>query len=1197
MRHEIWIDRGGTFTDCIALDRETGLLAVAKVPSSDQAALDGIRRLLRLAPGAPIPPCEIRLGTTIATNALLERRGVRSALVITRGFADLLRIGDQQRPDLFALAIEQHAPLHEAVIEVDARCDADGRVLERPDLASLRRELEAVRASGIDSLAVVIVNDYARGELERELAGIARSLGFAHISLSSRASPELGLLARAETTVLDAYLTPLLAERLALLSGSLPGSRLRMMQSSGALTEVARFRGPAALLSGPAGGVVAVARIAEQAGLGPVIGFDMGGTSTDVSRSAGGVLERVYETHVAGTRVRAPLLAVHTVAAGGGSICRFDGHKLTVGPDSAGALPGPLCYGHAEASELTVTDVNLLLGRLDPAHFPFPLDVSRAEQRLLAIQQQLSAAGHELGREAVLEGFLSIANLAMAEAICEVSLARGHDVREHSLLVLGGAGGQHACSLARRLGVRRIVFHPLAGVLAAFGLGVADVGWHGVREAGAAALSEGALAALASIFTALEAEGRELVTNQASPGDRIGSERTLELRYRGSETTLSFPPASAAELAAAFHARHRELFGHARPEHPLELVSIRVDVTARRALPMATFPARAAAASGPQRHTRLYSGGRFWERVPVYETDEVPVERVLTGPLLVADSTGTIVIDPGFTLERRKDGLCVAEVRADGPKPTDAPATGHERPDPILLEVMGRRFMSIAEQMGQVLRRTALSTNIRERLDFSCAVFDANAALVANAPHIPVHLGAMSESVRAVVECHPELEPGDLFVTNDPALGGSHLPDITLVAPVHDTHGRLRYFTASRGHHADVGGLTPGSMPPASKSIADEGVVFSALRVVRGGHFDREMVLAALRAGPHPARRPDDNLADLGAQIAAVRAGARLLAELSAELGDDLVSRYMAHVQDEAAAHVSAWLQSLGPIPRHFADALDDGTPIVVALSVDRGRLSVDFTGTGAEHASNLNAPRAVTSAAVIYVLRVLAGRKIPLNAGCLRHVDIRLPAPSLLAPSARAAVAAGNVETSQRVVDVLFGALGSVAASQGSMNNLCFGNESFGYYETIAGGAGAGPDFAGASAVHTHMTNTRLTDPEVLERRFPVRVRELSLRRGSGGAGHTRGGDGLCRELEFLEPLAVSLISQRRTIAPFGLAGGAPGAKGRNLLNGAELPGSFEIQVKPGDRLRIETPGGGGYGMSSLGRPDLDRREWPHPP
>jgi 5-oxoprolinase (ATP-hydrolysing) len=1179
-RHEIFIDRGGTFTDFVHLDGATGALSTLKLPSTEAAPLDGIRRLLGVAPGAAIPPCDVRLGTTVATNALLERRGARTALAITRGFGDLLAIGDQTRPELFALAIQKSPPLAEAVLELDARLDVTGAVLARPDPEALRAELATLRATGIDSLAIVVLHDQRHGVLEREVAALARELGFGYVVCAHELTPEIGLLARAETTVLDAYLTPPLRTALSRLGAELEGSRLRVLQSSGALSDPSALRGSAALLSGPAGGVVACARLAERAALGPVIGFDMGGTSTDVCRSAG-PLELDAETTVAGVRVRAPVLAVTTIAAGGGSVCRFDGAKLTVGPESAGAIPGPLAYGRPEATELTLSDVNLLLGRLVPERFPLPLERQRAEQKLAAVTRELEAAGHSLSAEDVGAAFLEIGNRAMAAAIREVSVSRGHDVREHTLLVLGGAGGQHACAVARLCGMSRIVFHPLGGVLAAVGVGLADLGGRRLRELDEP-LGPASLARAESAFEELTRAGLAALEPQLGSSDTLTVTRTLSLRCAGTETALELPPAPLDALVANFHTLHRRLFGYDRSGHTLELVSAHVELTARR--PFMDVPAPAPTAS-PRARTRLYHDGRFLEDVPVLDRASLEPGRSLEGPLVLAETTSTVVIDPGFRVVLEPDGLLVATpiaVDTAGETLRTAGRTASHAsgsPDPMLLEVMGRRFMSIAEQMGRVLRRTALSTNIRERLDFSCAVFDAEGNLVANAPHIPVHLGAMGDSVRGVMARHPALEPGDVFVTNDPALGGSHLPDITVVAPMFDPQGTLRFFVANRGHHADVGGTAPGSMPPDSRRIEDEGIVLGALRLVHRGRFDETEVLRALGSGPHPARRPADNLADLKAQVAAVHLGLELLGELGREAGFDTVSRYMRHVADDAALRVRRFLARLPPGTRHFEDVLDDGTRVAATLTIEADRLDVDFTGTSPEQPTNVNAPRAVTTAAVLYCLRAWLGEPIPLNAGCLRHVHVTVPQGCLLAPHPGAAVAAGNVETSQRIVDVLLGAAGIAAASQGTMNNLTFGTAAFGYYETIAGGAGAGPGFAGASAVHTHMTNTRLTDPEVLERRYPVRVRELSLRRGSGGGGRFPGGDGLCRELELLAPLRVSVISERRVRAPFGLDGGEPGKPGRNLVNGREQPGRFSRDLLPGDRVRIETPGGGGYG------------------
>ncbi len=1182
-RWSFWIDRGGTFTDCVGRDPDTGALRVTKVLSSDRAAIEGIRRLLELDADAPLPDCDVRLGTTVATNALLERRGVPFALVTDRGLGDVLRIGSQARPDLFALDIRLPEPLTETVLELGGRMGADGTPIEPLGEAELQAGLHALRARGLDSLAICRLHGYRAPEHEQRIADAARALGFRHIAVSHAIDPRIGLLARGDTTAVDAYLTPLLRRHLADLEAALGGARLRLMQSSGGLTEAHRFRGPNAILSGPAGGVVALGRVAEAAGRPRAIGFDMGGTSTDVCRWEGRP-DRVYEAEIAGVRVRAPMVDLHTVAAGGGSLCRYDGHTLTVGPESAGARPGPLAYGHDAALEPTITDVNLVLGRLAPDRFPFPLQVERAHAGLRSIAARL---GDGRSAEAVAEGFFEIANAHMAEAIRRVSIARGHDARRFCLVSFGGAGGQHACALARRLGIREVLCHPQAGVLSAVGIGLADVSSHASEDLGRVALDDTALSAAAVVATRLEAGLRRELCDEGHDPAALVAHRQLELRYRGSQASLQIEAGLDVEATrACFEAEHARAFGYHRPDHALELEAVRVEVSAPGERADWAPPSRRTDA--PRSTTRLRADGRWHEDVPQLWREALGPGEILDGPAIVLEPTATVVVDPGWRLEVGPDGTLRLEDRA--PTSTlsprhDAPADAAPELDPVQLEIFRHLFMSVAEQMGVVLQRSALSTNIRERLDFSCAVFDEAGRLIANAPHIPVHLGAMGASVRGVIDAHPELGPGDVFVTNDPARGGSHLPDITVVRPVHDTDGRLRFFVASRGHHADVGGTTPGSMPPDSRRLEDEGVVFRALRVVAGrgaeARFDEAAVRGVLESGPHPARDPDHNLADLQAQIAACATGARLLDALCAQHGEATVRAYMGFVLDDAAAKVSEALAALPDGERRFEDRLDDGTPIVVRLRLEGGRMGVDFEGTGAAVDGNLNAPRAVSVAAVLYVLRAMVGAAIPLNDGCLRPIELRIPPGSILDPPPDRAVAGGNVETSQRVVDVLLGALGLAAASQGTMNNLSFGDARFGYYETIAGGAGAGPGFAGASGVHTHMTNTRLTDPEVLESRFPVRVVELSLRRGSGGLGRYPGGDGLVRELEALTDLELSILSERRRVAPFGLEGGGPGALGVDTLDGQRLEGRAQRRWRRGTRLRIETPGGGGWGRA----------------
>jgi 5-oxoprolinase (ATP-hydrolysing) len=1173
-RWQFWIDRGGTFTDCIGREPATGALTVVKVPSSDAAPVIGIRRLLGLADDAPVPACDVRMGTTVATNALLERRGAPTALAITRGFGDLLAIGDQTRPDLFALDVERPAPLPCAVVELDVRADASGAVLARAGDDEIIAALAAARQAGARSLAVVVMHAYAAPALEAAVAELGARAGFDHVSQSIEVTGEQGLLARAETCVVDAYLTPLLRDYAAQLAAALPGSRIRFMQSSGGLVDAARFRGRDAIVSGPAGGVVALADVARTSGRGAAIGLDMGGTSTDVA-FVDGAPEQVYESRVAGVRLKAPMLAVHTVAAGGGSICRWDGLRLTVGPESAGADPGPLCYGRPAAHEVTITDVDLVLGRVAGDHFPFALDEARPRAALAAIGAALPARTIAPDIAAAAD-FFAIANATMAEAIRRVTIARGRDPRDAALVVFGGAGGMHACPVARALGIRTLVVHPFAGVLSAWGMGLAETTWHGEVDAGRVPFGDDTLAGLAPRFAELEARGRGSLDDD---GERV-VRRRLDLRYAGSDAALAIDAdGDAMAIAARFHAAHRATFGYAR-DAAIEMVAARVEVAERPVISARSSAPRAGcAAVRPRRQAAMWTGARM-ETVPVFDRADLPAGGHLAGPALILDATSTIAIDPGFGVDIADDGALIVR---DEQAATTMATTG-AAPDPMRLEVYGNLFMSIAEQMGDALRRTAVSTNIRERLDFSCAVFDGDGGLVANAPHIPVHLGAMGETIRSLLAEVPAPPPGAVYACNDPSAGGSHLPDVTVVTPVHDETGALAFFTASRGHHADVGGITPGSMPPFSTTLADEGAVFHHLPIVVADRLDEPAIRAVLGAGPHPARRPDDNVADLAAQVAANRAGAGLLAAAMARHGRGEVLAYMGHVQDQAAALVAREIGRLPAGRRHFADALDDGTPIVVSAEVVHGdapRLRLDFTGSGGEHPGNLNAPRAVTVAAVLYVLRALVGDPIPLNAGCLAPVDLVIPPGSLLAPGPGRAVCGGNVETSQRVVDVLLGALGLAAASQGTMNNLTFGGHGLAYYETICGGAGATAHAPGASAVHTHMTNTRITDPEVLEARFPVRLVRFAIRRGSGGAGHHAGGDGVIRELELLALVHVSILSERRTRAPFGLYGGLPGQVGRNSLDGRDLGGRVSAGAEAGARLVIETPGGGGFGAA----------------
>ncbi len=1209
---EFWIDRGGTFTDCIGR-APGGALHIAKLLSSEMAPLEGMRKVLEqvgviassaAAAETPLPASRVKLGTTVATNALLERRGVPTVVVTNAGFGDLFEIGTQERPEIFALRIERAPVLHREAIEVAGRLDAEGREIEPLDLVAAEQALRRAREAGAEAVAIVLLHAYRNPEPERALARLAHELGFPYVATSHAVAGEIGFLARGETTLVDAYLTPLLQRHVDRLREALPGSQLRFMQSSGGLTDGARFRGPFALLSGPAGGVVGAGKVAEQAGYAQAIGFDMGGTSTDVSLvEADGVAKR-FESKVGGVRVKAPMLAIHTVAAGGGSLCRFDGYRLTVGPESAGSDPGPLCYGRLSddgkraASELALTDVNLFLGRIQPDHFPFELKRAPVAAKLEGLRGELARAGQEMSADQVAAGFVEIANKSMAQAIAQVSVARGVDPRDYVLVGFGGAAGQHVTAVARELGMREILLHPLAGLLSAYGIGLADESWDGVRDAGRIELSEGALPeSVLGLFRTLGEEGKASLMVEGFALDQIHVECSLDLRYVGTESALSIAlpegEASTGEgCCAAFQATHLKQFGYLREGRPLEIVAARVHARVPATPSVQVGPEGDGAKSpSPLRTENIWFPGQGRIDAPVYERLQFCEGQTLDGPALILDEAGTLLLDPGFRAEVIAGGV----LRLTDFDPIRSAGEGvscEGRPsqvqdfDPIRLEVFSNRFASIGEQMGSVLRNTAVSTNIKERLDYSCAVFDGEGGLVANAPHIPVHLGAMSETVRAVLQRFPELAAGDVIVTNDPRCGGSHLPDITTVSPVFLPGGgeAPAFFVASRGHHADIGGIRPGSMPADSTKLTEEGIVLTPFKLVEADHFAEEELRRRLLDAPYPARNPADNIADLEAMLAANRTGERLLLELAEETGADLVALSMRELQQAAAAKVAAVLEAFPDGCFDFEDALDDGSVIRVALEIQGGRMRIDFAGTAPASTGNLNAPRAVVHAAVIYVLRALVDEPIPLNGGCLAPVEIHIPEGSLLDPPPDAAVVGGNVETSQRIVDVLLGALGAVAASQGTMNNVTFGDASFGYYETLGGGSGAGEGFKGTSGVHSHMTNTRITDPEVLETRYPVRLEEFSLRRGSGGAGAWTGGDGLVRRYRFLVPVELSLLSERRTRAPYGMAGGGPGARGRNLVihpdgRREEVPGAVNLSLAAGSRLQVETPGGGGFG------------------
>jgi 5-oxoprolinase (ATP-hydrolysing) len=1215
LRWQFWIDRGGTFTDIVAR-RPDGRIVAHKVLSEDpacgeDAVLRGIRELMGLAPGTPLPVGAIesvQVGTTVATNALLERKGEPTALLVTRGLRDQLFIGYQQRPELFARAIRRPPPLYQRVIEVAERIDAHGRVLLPLDEADLRLALAELRAEGFRSLAIVFMHAWRYPAHERRAAHLARAYGFEQVSASHEVAALARFVARGDTTVADAYLSPVLGRYVERLASALPkGVRLEFMQSNGGLAAARFFRGRDAVLSGPAGGVVGGVAAARAAGFAHLIGFDMGGTSTDVWHYEG-EYERRFETELAGVRLCVPMMHIDSVAAGGGSIVRFDGLRLRVGPESAGADPGPACYGRG--GPLTVTDANVMVGKLSARHFPAvcgplgrdPLDEAIVRARFEALAREIhDATGCERRPEQLAHDVIRIAVAHMASAVRRISIARGHDVAQAVLCAFGAAAAQHACLVADALGIKTVFVPAYASVLSAYG--IAHAARRVLREQSVEErLDESLGGRLARLADRLAREARAALRAQLGGRAVRPAEwrivRSALLRYEGADTALAVPYGTPAEMAAAFTRAHRARFGFGEPNRPLVVAALLVEAIHEPA-PLKAAAAAAATTGEPRPvgRQRIYSveangdGEGFFE-APVYLLDALGEGTRIEGPALIIEPQTTVVVECGWRAERRGGGGLVLERPVALPARAPRPKARRRRTaatDPVQREIFANRFMAIAEEMGEVLARTAQSVNIKERLDFSCALFDPAGRLVANAPHIPVHLGSMGVCVRAIARRRrTAMRPGDLYLSNDPYEGGTHLPDLTVVMPVfaHETGGALLGFVAARGHHADIGGISPGSMPAHSRSIEEEGVCFSDFLLVREGRFREQALRAALAAGPYPARNPDQNVADLKAQAAACARGAELLRAAVARDGFQTVATFMRDVQRFAAEAVRRAIARLEDGERRLV--LDDGHAIAVRVRVDRAarRARLDFRGTAAQHPGNFNAPLAVTRAAVLYVLRLLLDEDIPLNEGCFEPIELIVPKGSLLHPRAPAAVAAGNVETSQLVVDALLGALGVMADSQGTMNNLTFGDGERQYYETLCGGAGAGADFDGASAVHTHMTNSRLTDPEVLERRFPVLVEAFSLRHGSGGAGRRRGGDGVVRQLRFLAPLEAAILSGRRQTAPAGLGGGSPGLPGRNTLVRADgtverLAACAAFRLAPGDRLVMETPGGGGYGAS----------------
>ena len=1220
-RWQFWIDRGGTFTDVVG-KRPDGSLVTHKLLSENpeqyrDAAVAGIRHLLGLQAHEPITSAQVecvKMGTTVATNALLERKGEPTLLVTTRGFRDALRIAYQDRPKIFERHIVLPELLYSRVIEAVERVGAHGEVEQALDAAHLRERLWAAFDAGLRSVAIVFMHGYRYPAHELAAAALAREAGFTQVSVSHQVSPLMKLVSRGDTTVVDAYLSPILRRYVEQVAAEMPGVKLFLMQSSGGLTDAHVFQGKDAILSGPAGGIVGMVRTAQLADIDRVIGFDMGGTSTDVSHFAG-EFERAFETQVAGVRMRAPMMSIHTVAAGGGSVLSFDGARFRAGPQSAGANPGPACY--RRGGPLAVTDANVMVGKIQPAYFPKVfgphanelLDAQVVTEKFSAMAQDIARlTGAKRSPEAVAEGFIDIAVGAMANAIKKISVARGYDVTRYTLQCFGGAGGQHACRVADALGMTRVFAHPLGGVLSAYGMGLADQGV--MRQAAIEKPLAEALDVMQARLDELSLAASDELTRQGVSSGALKVHRRVHVRYEGTDSALVVAvvdQGSAAEIKAAFEAAYRQRFAFLMSERRLMVEAVSVEAIAAGDAPNEPrFEVSATGAAPAAATVRMFSSGKWWDANLVVREDTRP-GHVVTGPAIIAEKNATTVVEPGWQARvTALDHLVIDRIEA-----REARVAIGTQVDPVMLEVFNNLFMNIAEQMGLQLQNTAYSVNIKERLDFSCALFDAQGNLIANAPHMPVHLGSMSESIKTVVARNAgTMRPGDVYALNDPYHGGTHLPDVTVVTPVYMNLAGVApssegagealsglgggsqevrvnaplFYVGSRGHHADIGGITPGSMPPFSTRIEEEGVQIDNFKLIDGGVLQEEKMLALLRSGAHPSRNPAQNMGDLKAQIAANEKGVQELRKMVEQFGLPVVQAYMGHVQDNAEESVRRVITQLKD--GAFSLPLDNGAHIDVAIRVNAKERSaeIDFTGTSAQLTNNFNAPTAVCMAAVLYVFRTLVNDDIPLNAGCLKPLKVIIPEGSMLNPHAPASVVAGNVETSTCITNALYGALGAMAAGQCTMNNFTFGNARYQYYETISGGSGAGPSFNGCSLVQTHMTNSRLTDPEVLEFRFPVRLESYSIRKGSGGKGHFAGGDGGVRRVRFLEPMTASILSNGRTVPAFGMSGGAPGALGRNRVERADgtveaLGHIASVEMKAGDVFVIETPGGGGFG------------------
>jgi 5-oxoprolinase (ATP-hydrolysing) len=1178
---QFWIDRGGTFTDIVARRPDGGLVThklLSENPERYQdAALAGIRQILNVDEKPTIEA--VKMGTTVATNALLERKGEPTVLFITRGFRDALRIAYQNRPRIFDRHIVLPEMLYSKVVEVSERMGARGEIVLPLNEEEAESALLDVFEEGYRSIAIVFMHGYRFPEHEARVADLAQRVGFTQISVSHRVSPLMKLVGRGDTTVVDAYLSPILQRYVDQVASELEGVRLLFMQSNGGLTDARRFQGKDAILSGPAAGIVGAVRTSLAAGFDRIIGFDMGGTSTDVSHYAG-EFEREFETRVAGVRMRAPMMSIHTVAAGGGSILHFDGARYRVGPDSAGANPGPVSY--RRGGPLTVTDANVMLGKIQPGFFPKvfgpagnePLDSDVVRRRFEELTTKIAD-----GRtpEQVAEGFVQIAVGNMANAIKHISVQRGHDVTQYTLCCFGGAAGQHACLVADALAMTRVFIHPYAGVLSAYGMGLADQ--VAMRQQAMEKKVDDARE-LEEVAEALAIEaGNDLVAQGVSP-DAVTVVRRAHLKYEGTDTALIVLLGPVRDMVREFEAAYRKQFSFLMPGKPLiaEAVSVEAIAAGERFEEKDQTEKREAA---PVRTVRMFSGGRS-HQAPLYRREDLGPGQRIDGPAIIAEANATTVVEP----EWRATVTPLNHLVLERSKPRPRGVALGTKVDPVMLEIFNNLYMSIAEQMGLRLQNTAYSVNIKERLDFSCALFDAQGNLIANAPHMPVHLGSMGESIKTVIRLNAgTMKPGNVYVLNAPYNGGTHLPDVTVITPVFDSNGKeILFYVGSRGHHADIGGITPGSMPPGSKVVEEEGVLIDNFLLVEEGRFREEETIALLTSGRYPVRNVQQNIADLQAQIAANEKGVQELRRMVEHFGLDVVRAYMGHVQDNAEESVRRVIGVLKD--GAFDYPLDNGARIKVRIEIgkDRRSASIDFAGTSPQLPNNFNAPAAVCMAAVLYVFRTLVDDDIPLNAGCLKPLAVSIPEGCMLRPRYPAAVVAGNVETSQCITDALYGALGVLAASQGTMNNFTFGNERYQYYETVAGGSGAGQGFDGAEVVQTHMTNSRLTDPEVLEWRFPVRLESFEIRHGSGGRGRWRGGNGAVRRMRFLEPMTAAILSGHRLVAPHGMAGGEPGAPGRNYVLRADGSrtdlGPFDqTEMSPGDVFVIESPGGGGYG------------------